>query len=161
DGPHGRGVLRVGKLTVDGKGQPGGVYDTSAGWLQGSGYLLVGEAHPVDVSGTIANLNQAIGAGNIAILIGATDFKLSKDNSAIAVNMGDFSLTLTATEGNARYSGFITGNGSVRIEAGPEGQSGGRIFEIAGTSSNAYKGPTTLARGVLTLNKRVSSIAIP
>jgi hypothetical protein len=159
DGPHGRGVLRARKLISDGKVQPGGVYDSSAGWLHGSGYLLVGEAHPVDVSGTIANLNKAIGTGNIATLIGATVFKLPKGDSTMAVNSGDFPLTLSATESNARYSGFITGSGSVRIEAG--GQSGRTHFEFEGTSSNAYKGPTTLARGVLTLNKPASSIAIP
>jgi hypothetical protein len=129
--------------------------------LHGSGYLLVGDAQSVDVSGTIADPTRVIGAGNIGVLKSVSTFTLPEGECAIAVSTGDFPLSLVADGGSARYSGFITGNGSVRIEAAAAGQPGRRTFEIAGPSSNAYKGQSTLARGVLKLNKAASAIAIP
>ena len=48
-GPHGGGVLTVRELWVDGKRLPKGVYTSSAGWLHGSGYVVVGDVKYVDV----------------------------------------------------------------------------------------------------------------
>ena len=52
-GPHGGGVLTVRELWVDGQRLPRGVYTSSVGWLQGSGYVVVGDVKYVDVSGAV------------------------------------------------------------------------------------------------------------
>ena len=73
------------------------------------------------------------------------------------VATGDFPLTLVADGGKARFSGFITGNGSLRIEAPPSTSR----WNSPGRTSNSYQGTTTLARGVLKLSKPGGAIAIP
>ena len=67
-GPQGGGVLTVRELWVDGERLPKGVYTSSAGWLHGGGYVVVGDVKYVDVSGAVDDPNKTIGAGNIALL---------------------------------------------------------------------------------------------
>src|SRR5262249_47540191 len=55
-----------------------------------------------------------------------------------------------------RFGGFITGNGSLRIDATRE-----QPLEIAGAPCNSFKGTTTLVRGVLKLGKPAGAVAIP
>lgn len=156
DGPKGSGVLKVRELTVDGKTQPKGIYTSSSVWVQGSGYVIVGDIKHVGASGSVEDPNRVIGAGNIAVLKSPTTFKLPDGECSVAVATGDFPLTMLPGDGNVRFSGFITGNGSLRIEATKE-----RSLELIGESSNSFKGTTTLAHGVLKLNKPANATVIP
>ncbi|HEY7422890.1 MAG TPA: hypothetical protein VH682_01395, partial [Gemmataceae bacterium] len=160
DGPAGGGVLRVSKLVVEGQSIPKGIYSSSSKWVQGGGYVMVGEAKGVDVSGSVEDPNKAIGAGNIAVLKAASTIKLPGGVCAIPVNLGTFPLTLTSGGASVRYSGFITGNGPLRIEAAAD-QTTRQPLEIASASPNSYKGATVLVRGVLKLSKPDGAIAIP
>jgi hexosaminidase len=155
-GPQGGGVLTVRELWVDGRRLPRGLYTSSAGWLHGSGYVVVGDVKHADVSGVVENPDQAIGAGNIARLKAGSTFKLHGDCSVNVVT-GEFPLTLVAGSGKPHFNGMIAGKGSVRIEAAADHQP----FEIAGTQTNSYQGATTLSRGVLRLNKPANVTAIP
>ena len=82
-------------------------------------------------------------------------FKLPDGECSIPVATGDFPLTLVASGGKARFSGFITGNGPLRIEAAQEPAVGNlrRVQQL-------LPGDTTLVRGVLKLSKPASAIAI-
>ncbi len=154
-GPRG-GVLTVRELWVDGRRLPAGVYTSSAGWVQGNGYVIAGDVKQVSVSGAVDDPNKKIGAGNIAVLKAAGTFKLPAGDCAVHVATGDFPLTLVAA-GKARFSGMIAGNGGVHIEAAGDHQP----LEIGGDHANTYQGATTLSRGVLKLNKPKGLTAIP
>jgi hexosaminidase len=156
NGSQGAGVLTVRELTVDGKSQLRGVYTSSSGWLHGTGYVVVGDVKHVGVSGVVDDPNRAIGADNIAVLASAATFQLPDGDCSVTVVTGNFPLTLAAAGRRARFLGFLTGNGPLRIEA-----AAGQTLEIAGPHSNVGKGPTTLARGVLRLNKPGNAVAIP
>jgi hexosaminidase len=156
DGPAGGGVLRVGRLVVAGKRIPTGVYTASSGWVRGGGYVIVGEIKAVTVSGDVDNPNRAIGAGNLAVLKAASRIKLPGGECAISFDTGAFPLTLASGGAAARYTGFITGSGPLRIEAAAD-----QPLEMAGSSANSYRGPTTLVRGVLRLGKSGGALAIP
>lgn len=160
NGPQGGGVLTVRELRVDGKQLPKGVYTSSTGWLHGSGYVVVGDVESLPVSGLIDDPNQVIGAGNIAVLESAATFKLPPGDCAVSVTTGNSPLTLTAVA-ESTYSGFITGHGSLRIEAPAASKPGQHPLTISGESSNSYTGQTVLARGVLKLSKPARAIAIP
>jgi hypothetical protein len=136
---------------------PEGVYTSSADWVRGNGYVVVGDVKYVDVSGTVEDPNQKIGPGTIALLKSAGTFKLPDGDCSVHVATGEFPLTLVADGDKSRYSGMITGHGSVRIEAPADRQP----FEITGTETNSYQGATTLARGVLKLSKPGNATAIP
>jgi hexosaminidase len=151
------GVLTVRELWVEGRRSPDGVYTSSAGWLQGGGYVVVGAVKHVDVSGSVADPERAIGPGNLARLRSGSTFRLPGGDCSVHVATGAFPLTLVAAAGEARYSGSITGEGSVRVEAAADHQP----FEIAGAPANSYRGGTTLARGVLRLSKPDNVTAIP
>ena len=151
------GVLSVRELWVDGERMPRGVYTSSVGWLHGNGYVVVGDVKEVDVSGAVDDPNKTIGADNIAWLKGAATFKLPEGVCTVHAATGDFTLTLSADGAGRRYDGLITGKGSVRIE----GASGHQPVEFSGTPTNSYQGVTTLARGVLKLNKPANVTAIP
>jgi hexosaminidase len=155
DGHAGGGVFRVGKLVVEGKSMPRGIYTSSSRWIEGNGFVMVGDVKSVKVSGSVADPNKAIGAGNLALLTAASTIRLPDGESSIPINTGAFPLTLTA-QGAARYSGFITGNGPLRIEAAAR-----QPLEFTGTSANTWKGPTVLLRGLLKLSKTNGAIAIP
>jgi hypothetical protein len=155
------GVLTVGRLVVEGKRLPSGVYTSSTQWVQGSGYVLVGDAKSVRVAGNVADPNKVIGSGNIAVLRAASTIKLPEGECAIPVDVGAFPLTLASDGSAVRYTGFITGSGALRIEAAAAGKSGRQALELAGASSNTYRGPTILVRGVLKLSKTDGAIAIP
>jgi hexosaminidase len=156
DGPHGGGVLTVDKLTVAGKALPKGIYTSSIGWLEGRGYVIVGDFKRMEISGVVDDPNRNIGAGNFAVLKSATTLKLPDAECSVAIATGDFPLTLIPTGDSARFAGFITGNGSLRIEATRK-----QPLVISGLASNSFKGTTTLLRGVLKLSKQPSAIAIP
>jgi hexosaminidase len=155
-GPHGDGVLTVHELWVDGRRMPRGLYTSSADWLHGSGYVVVGDVKYVDVAGAVDHPEQAIGADNIARLKAGSTFKLHGDCS-VNVATGEFPLTLVTSGGKLRFNGMIAGKGSVQIEAAADRQP----VEISGSQTNSYQGGTTLARGVLKLNKPAHVIAIP
>ena len=154
-GPHGGGVLRVGELWVDGKRLPRGVYTSSVGWLQASGYVVAGDVKHVDVSGVVTDPEKAVGAGNMAVLKSASTLKLPQGDCSVNVATGAFPLTFSAN-GQVAYKGMIAGNGSVRIEAIDH-----QPFAISGTHANSYQGHTTLAAGVLKLSKPSNVTAIP
>jgi hexosaminidase len=156
-GPHGGGVLTVRELWVDGRHMPGGVYTSSAGWLQGNGYVVAGDVKSVGVSGKVSDPEKSVGAGNIAWLKAASTFELPEGDCSVHVATGEFPLTLVATAGKRRYGGMIAGNGAVRIEAAADHQP----FEISGSPTSSYRGATTLVRGVLTLSKPGHATAIP
>jgi hypothetical protein len=92
----------------------------------------------------------------MAILKSAASFKLPDGECQVSASMGEHVLTLIAAGANARFNGFLSGGGSLRIEATKD-----RPLEIAGTSSNSFKGSTTLIRGVLKLAKPANATAIP
>jgi autotransporter-associated beta strand protein len=150
------GVLTVHELWVEGKQVPKGVYTSSEAWLQGKGYVVVGDVRSVDVSGAVDDPNRTVGAGNIARLTAATTLKLPDGECSVNVADGDFPLTLAAG-GKSRFTGLLAGSGSLRIEAGANHQP----LELAGPHNNTYSGATTLARGVLKLSKSGSATAIP
>jgi hypothetical protein len=161
DGPAGGGVLTVRKLTVAGESIPQGIYTSASKWVRGGGYVVVGEVRSVKIAGNIDDPNQAVGAGNIAVLTAASKIKLPTGECAIPFNIATYPMTLT-TDGRAvRYRGFITGNGPLRIEAAALEQPNRQPLEIASTSSNSYRGPTVLVRGVLKLSNPGGAIAIP
>lgn len=153
------GVLTARAVRVGGKDVPRGVYTAAVPWVRGGGYVVVGGARAVVVAGEVGDPERAVGAGNIAVLKSAATFRLPAGESATSCDTASFPLTL-ATNGTAtRYSGFITGGGPLRIDAAGPGRR--RPLEIAGAAPNAYRGPTTLARGVLRLAKTDGALAIP
>src|SRR5262249_15179175 len=101
--------------------------------------------------------NRTISGGNFARLKAASTIQLPDGDCSVHVAAGGFPLTLIADSGKARYTGLITGNGSVRIEASADHQP----LEISGPHTNSYQGATTLARGVLKLRKPANATAIP
>jgi hypothetical protein len=147
----------VGELWLDGKQLPTGVYTSSAGWLEGGGYVVAGGLKYVDVSGLVGNPNKRVGAGNIARLGAASTLELPEGECSVHVATRGFPLTLVAGGANTRFSGSITGDGSVRIEAPADH----RPLEISGTHASSYRGATTLARGVLKLSRPGAARAIP
>jgi hypothetical protein len=156
DGTGGSGVLTVREAIVEGKSLPRGIYTSSSGWVQGSGYVVVGDVNRVDVSGVINDPTRIIGAGNVALLKSATTFDLPDGECSVAAILGDYPLTLVHGGADVQFNGFVTGNGSLRIQA-----AGKLPLLISGNSSNSYKGETTLVRGVLKLGKQTNAIAIP
>ncbi len=159
-GPSGGGVLKVGTLVVAGKSMPRGVYTASAPWVRGDGYVVVGVVNSVGVAGDVGDPNKAVGAGNLAVLKAASTVRLPAGECAIPIDLNGSPLTLRSGDAAARYSGFITGRGSVRIDAAAALASRPPL-EFAGASANTYKGPTVLIRGVLRLNKSGGAPAIP
>jgi hypothetical protein len=155
DGAAGSGILTARELALGGKTLPRGVYTSSSAWVQGGGYVIVGDVRSVDVAGNIDDPLGTIGAGNLAVLRGATTIKLPGGECTIPINLGAFPLTLSTGGGAMRFGGFVTGNGPVRIEAG------GQPLEITGASANSYRGPTVLVRGVLKLSKSGGAMAVP
>ena len=149
------GMLTVRELIVEGKSVPRGIYTFSAGWMQGRGYAIVGDVKRLPTSGAIDDPNKTIGAGNMAVLTAASTFKLAEGDCSVSAALGGFPLTLIA-RGQSRFSGVLTGTGSLRIESSAE-----RSLELIGESSNSFTGATTLARGVLKLNKPANAYAIP
>jgi hexosaminidase len=154
-GPRG-GVLTVHELWAEGKQVPKGVYTSSEAWLQGTGYLVVGDVRSVDVSGTVDDPNRVVGTGNIARLAAAATLKLPDGACSVNVAGGDFPLTLVADGTSSRFTGLLAGGGPLRIEAGADHQP----FEIAGPHTSSYAGATTLARGVLKLSKSGGATAV-
>ena len=145
DGPGGGGVLTVGELTVDGKSLPRGVYTSSSGWLAAAGMSRPATCEHVVVSGVVDDPNGTVGAGTWPVLKSRRQLPApGRGMLGRGRNAGGFPLTLTPVGRKARFSGFVTGNGSLRIEAAPD-----RPLEIGGASSNTFTGPTTLARGML------------
>lgn len=162
DGPAGAGVLAVGKLEVEGKRIPDGVWTASSfKWIQGSGYVLVGESKRIDVSGTIDDPVKSIGFQNIAVLRDAATVKLAQGHCAVPFDTRAFPLTLVSQGAPARSDGFIAGRGMVQIDAAGSGSGHREPLELGGNAANSYKGPTILTRGVLKLNKSSGAIAIP
>jgi hexosaminidase len=156
DGPQGRGVLRVRELAVDGKSMPRGIYTAPSDWLEGGGYVLVGDVKQVSVSDIVINPNETIGAGNIARLKPTALFKLPDGECTVAVNTYGGPLALESAGRNVSFAGFVTGGGSLSIKSSAE-----QPLTIAGTSSNSFTGTTTLERGTLRLGKPSNAIAIP
>ena len=154
NGPAGMGVLNVGKLTFAGKELPQGIYTAASPWIQGGGYVVVGDVKIVEIAGVVDDPIKTIGPGNIALLKAPATIKLKGDDHGIPINLGVSPLTLASEGGPVRHSGFITGVGPVRILAP-------HPLEITGAAPNSYQGPTVLARGVLKLNKSAGVWAIP
>ncbi|MBM4070413.1 MAG: hypothetical protein FJ271_15875 [Planctomycetes bacterium] len=154
DGPAGSGALTVGTLMVAGKNLSKGIYTASSNWLRGGGYVIVGSVKSVKVAGDIDDPHQAVGVGNLAVLKAASNIKLPAGECSIPVNIGVFPLTLSAVNGAARYGGFITGAGTLHIDAR-------QPLEITDASPNSYRGLTVLRRGVLKLSKPGGALAIP
>ncbi len=126
--------MSVRELTLEGKSLPKGIYTSSTGWLQGSGYVVVGDVKRVVVSGVIDDPNHTIGAGNIAVLKSASTFKLPDGDCSVAAT-GDFPLTLVSGGSKAGFGGFITGNVALRIEA-----TGGSSFGDFGFTQQLLQG---------------------
>jgi hypothetical protein len=154
-GPRG-GVLTARDVWVDGKRLAKGVYTSAEPWVQGRGYVVVGDVRTVDVSGVVEDPNRLVGAGNIARLTAATALKLPDDECSVNVAGGDFPLTVIAN-GKVHWTGMLAGGGSVRIEAAADHQP----FEFAGPHTNSYAGSTTLTRGLLKLCKPHGAMAVP
>jgi hypothetical protein len=156
NGPQGGGVLAVRELTVEGKRLPRGIYTSASPWLHGTGYVIVGDVKRVDAHGVVDDPNSSIGAGNMAVLQSATTFRIPNGECTVATQTGEFPLTLIPGGSKARFNGFITGRGGLRIEASRE-----HPLELAGASSNSFQSTTTLVRGVLKLGKPAGAVAIP
>jgi hexosaminidase len=150
----GGGVLTVRELVLDGKRLPTGVYTSSVGWLEGDGYVVVGNVKRVEVSGAVEDPFRVIGAGNIALLKAGSTLALPEGDCPVHVITATSPLTLVARGGKRRYSGMITGSGSVRIEPSADHQP----LEFSGSHANSYRGLTTLARGVVRLNRTGTAI---
>jgi hypothetical protein len=156
DGAKGSGVLTVREAMVDGKSLPRGIYTSSNEWVQGSGYVVVGDVKHIEVSGAVEDPTRTIGSGNMAILKSAASFKLADGECQVSALTGDHTLTLVTVGTNVRFNGFVAGKGYLRIEATKD-----QPLELAGTHSNHFKCSTTLVRGVLKLGKSAGAIAIP
>jgi hypothetical protein len=145
------GVLNVRELLLEDKGLSHGVYTSSSDWVQGSGYVVVGDVKRVEVAGNVEDPNKLIGNGNIGLLKGPSSFKLNDSIGSFAI-VGDAPVTLQCTGDFARFSGFIAGKSPVRIEGN---------LELTGPQSSTYQENTTLVRGKLKLSKPAGAIAIP
>jgi hexosaminidase len=154
------GALVVGQMTVDGKAVPRGVYGRGESWVEGNGYVVVGDSAKVQVAGILEAPNESIGASHLAVLTGPATLHLPKGEFTTAIETKNFALTLVAKEG-ANIRGLIAGSGSLRIEAPPAGETAERPVVMDGDTTNTYRGPTTLARGVLRLAKSTGRVAIP
>ena len=160
DGPLGGGYLVVGEASFAGVSLPRGLYAAPAPWIEGAGYVVVGPHNRVDISGEVRLPLEAIRATDIGLTTASTELVFAAGDSPIAIETGAFPLTLRSKDPGARHLGFITGLGSVSIDA-PTSRDGESTFEIAGKSSNSYSGPTTIVRGVVELNKSKAALALP
>jgi hexosaminidase len=156
DGARGSGVLTVSEAMVEGRRLPRGIYTSSNSWVRGSGYVVVGDVKQINVSGVIDDPTRTIGSGNMAVLKTASTFKIPNGECSVAAQTGDYPLTLVSGGPDVRFNGFVTGNGSLRIEASRK-----QPLEISGMPSNSFKGTTTLLHGTLKFGKPATSIAIP
>jgi hexosaminidase len=151
------GSLTVNTLSLNGKSLATGIYTSAESWITGCGFVVVGDVQSVNANGLIDNPNASIGLNHIAVLTADTTFGPATGNCTIPVRTGNFSLTFQTTGGQPiRYDGFIMGNGRITINASAK-----QPVEFAGRSPNSYTGTTTLASGVLKLNKPASVTAIP
>jgi hexosaminidase len=155
NGPAGHGVLTTRRARRDGKDLPKGIYTSSAGWIRGSGYVIVGDVKLSSVSGSVDDPERRIGAGNLAVLTAPATFNLPGGDCSVSVNNGSQALTL-AVAGDARFGGLVTGDGTLEIDGDAD-----RPLTLGGPTSNSYKGGTTLRRGVLILAKLGGAVAIP
>ena len=72
----------------------------------------------VEVSGAVHNPNAAIGAGNVAVIKGDTEFAYPIGACTVPVINRDFTLKLDNGGNPCSYSGPISGSGKVEIYAG-------------------------------------------
>ena len=79
---------------------------------------------------------------------------LSGDGSVMLGGSASTVLTVGAHNGSSTFTGVISGTGNVT-------KAGTGSFEVAGTAANTYLGTTTVADGLLRLNKSVYDGAIP
>ena len=129
-----------------------------AAGCDGSGYVVVGDVKRVDVSGDVDDPNKTIGAGNIAVLKAASTFKLPDGECSVAVATGDFPLTLVADGGKAALQRL---HHRQRLAADRGRAERPARWRSPARPATPTEGTTTLARGVLKLNKPASAIAIP
>jgi hypothetical protein len=149
------GVLTVGNLVVEGESLSPGIYTASEPWLEGTGYVAVGELDFVEVEGIVKDSAKTFTPYQVAVLKGPTTFELDTGETVTAVVAGNHSLAIAA-DGQATFSGFITGSGPVRYSAASR-----TPLTISGRASNSYQGETVLTRGLLMLNKPLRAVAIP
>ena len=148
DGPNGAGgVLGVSRLTVAGKEMPRGVHTSAESWIEGNGFVTVGDVKYVEISGAVDQPADRVGAGNIAVITNTATLILAGDFD-IPVQTMNVQLTLEAACPQAvRCTGLMTCRGSLVIAAGKGG------LELGGKAPNCYTGTTRLNQGVLKLNK--------
>ena len=109
----------------------------------------------VDVSGTINNPNNTIGAGKTANLTAATTFGWQTGNCAIPVITNGYLFTMNSGGGNAyNYTGNISGAGAVKIEGVQYwGGNWNNLMRIGGSTGNTYTGTTLVNPGTTSLEK--------
>ena len=90
DGSQGRSVVAIRELTIDGRPLADGVYAAPAAWLEGSGYVLVGNVEPANVAGNIDDPAKAIGVNHLAILTAAATLRLPVGDTQTSVESGEF-----------------------------------------------------------------------
>ena len=162
DGPSGQGgILRVGKLTVNGANQPPGIYSAAEPWLVGSGLVLVGDVKGVEVASNLPNASQTVGKGNYAVLTAPATFGPATGDCDFPIVLGEFSLTLEGDGARpVKFASSISGKGGVDIRVAQSGSTR-EPFSLTGKSPNWYSGVTRLQGGMLKLDKPAGVTAIP
>jgi hexosaminidase len=103
----------------------------------------------VEVSGVVRNPDAAVGAGNVAVTVGDTEFTRPMSAGAVAVINRGFTLKLNNGGEPCRYSGPISGSGKVEVYAG------GRDAPLTldGEAPNTMQGTWLVKAGRLVLAK--------
>ncbi len=153
----GGGILRVDRLTLEGREMAVGVY-AGEPWCHGAGMMLVGDVHERDVSGTLA---LSTSGTSVLRLTGPTTVNLNWDFADV-FRTETFTLSFHADGAQPiPLSGFIAGGGDLSIAAPPENGPTVAHVLLCGTRANSYHGATHLTRGVLRLAKPAGVTAIP
>ena len=104
----------------------------------------------VEVSGAVRNPNAAVGAGNVAVTKGDTEFAYPIGACTVPVINRDFTLKLDNGGNPCNYSGPISGTGKVEIYAGgPDAP-----LTLDGKAPNTMQGTWLVKAGRVVLAKQ-------
>ena len=104
----------------------------------------------IEVSGAVRNPSAAIGAGNVAVTAGDTEFTAPIGDCAVPVINRDFTLTFDSGGTPCTFSGPISGSGKVEISAGGLNAA----VTLSGKAPNTMRGTWTVKAGRVVLAKQ-------
>src|SRR5262249_37454647 len=110
----------------------------------------------VELAGTVRNPNATIGAGNIAVTKGDTDFTYPIGACTVPVINRGFTLKLNNGGNPCNYSGPFSGSGKVEIYAGGPNAP----LTLDGKAPNTMQGTWLIKTGRLVLAKQAGIDAL-